>query len=192
MQITEDTLMRYADGELEPADRAEVEAAIRADAALGRRVEAFRAQRARLAKAFAPVLNEPVPDRLRQILEPPSAQVTDLAVRRESKRLAERVRAWSWPEVGAIAAALVLGVVIAQQVGREDGEAFHTGPNGVVASRAVSRALSEQLASTQPADAAVRVGLTFENQAGDFCRTFVQRAGDLNGIACRRDDEWRV
>ena len=61
----DETLMAYADGELDAAQRAEIAAAIERDPALARRVEQHRALRAEVAGAFATVLEQPVPERLR-------------------------------------------------------------------------------------------------------------------------------
>ena len=64
MSIPDETLMAYADGELEPAQRAEVEAALAADPTLVVRVEQHRALRKKLNAAFDPILMETVPDAL--------------------------------------------------------------------------------------------------------------------------------
>jgi anti-sigma factor RsiW len=62
MSIPDETLMAYADDELEPAQRAEVEAAVAADPQLAERVARHRALRKKLNAAFDPVLLETVPD----------------------------------------------------------------------------------------------------------------------------------
>ena len=65
MSIPDDeTLMAYADGELEPAQRAAVEAALAADPTLVVRVEQHRALRRKLNAKFDRVLMETVPDAL--------------------------------------------------------------------------------------------------------------------------------
>ena len=58
MSISDETLMAYADGELEPAQRAEIEAAMAADPKLAERVEQHRALRRKLNAAYDPVLLE--------------------------------------------------------------------------------------------------------------------------------------
>ena len=60
-----------------------------------------------------------------------------------------------------------------------------------MASGPLDEALTRQLASNQPDAAPVHIGLTYRNDSGAFCRTFVlgQRAA---GIACRSGDAWRV
>jgi len=195
MNIDDERLMRYADGELDDGEQRAVEAALAADAALARRVEALRAQRRRLADAFAGALDEPVPERLRRLVEsaplPAQLKVVDLGERRTARRLTERVRAWSWPEAGAVAASLLLGVLIAREAGRPGGEEPLRAQAGtLVAGRAIAQALSTQLASEQSPAAAVRVGLTFENREGRLCRTFV--APSVSGIACRAGRDWQI
>jgi hypothetical protein len=64
MSIPDETLMAYADGELELAQRAEVEAALAADPTLVVRVQQHRALRKKLNAAFDPILMETVPDAL--------------------------------------------------------------------------------------------------------------------------------
>ena len=66
MTISDETLMAYADGELDSAARASVEAAMQEDPEIGRRVARHRALREAMQGAFSTVLNEPVPDRLIQ------------------------------------------------------------------------------------------------------------------------------
>jgi anti-sigma factor RsiW len=66
--ITEELLMAYADGELEGAEhaatRTRIEAAMRADPEIVRRIDKHRAMRRQLSATFDTVLDEPVPDRL--------------------------------------------------------------------------------------------------------------------------------
>ena len=72
MTVDVELLMRYADDELDAAARATVEAAIATNPALAAQVAAFRRQRTRLQRAFAPMLEEPVPERLLAALAPTS------------------------------------------------------------------------------------------------------------------------
>ena len=72
MNWSDDILMAYADGELEPASRDELERAMVGDASLRDRVAALQTQRERLKAAYAPVLDEAMPDRLSALLEVPT------------------------------------------------------------------------------------------------------------------------
>ena len=84
MNWSDEILMAFADGELEAAQRAEIERALGADAVLRKRVAALKAQRERLAAAYAPVLDEAVPERLASLLREgaapaAAASIVDLA-----------------------------------------------------------------------------------------------------------------
>jgi anti-sigma factor RsiW len=67
MKVTEHELHAYVDDRLEPAERRAVEEHLAAHAEDGARVQGYREQNAALRAAFDPVLNEPVPERLRRI-----------------------------------------------------------------------------------------------------------------------------
>ncbi len=64
MTLSDETLMAYADGELDSAQRAEVEAAMALDPEIARRVEQHRALRKQFSATYDRVLLETVPDRL--------------------------------------------------------------------------------------------------------------------------------
>ncbi len=68
MNWTDDTLMAFVDGELDAAQRADLERALVGDVALQARMAALQSQRQRVSAAFATVLDEPMPDRLAKLL----------------------------------------------------------------------------------------------------------------------------
>jgi len=192
MTISEDTLQAYVDGELDAAARAQVEAAIAADPQLASRVQQHRALRKMLSAAYDPVLNEPIPNRLRDAAEVPETptKVVDLGSRRAGPRPGP---AWTWVQWGGMAAALLVGVL----VGR--GLPFEAPGNDIVAEggelRARGRlaeALSTQLASTQAADAPVKIGLSYLSRAGGYCRSFALAGTPTAGVACRQGDAWEL
>lgn len=175
--IPDETLMAYADGELDAATRADVERALAADPALAVRVSAHRALRVQVAAAFAPVLDEEVPTRLHAA----AAGVVDLRTVR-----AARAR-WSWPEWGALAATLLVGV-LAGTVGQRNSADATLVDGTLVARGQLAEALSQQLASTAPST--VKIGVSFVARDGSFCRSFVMGQGA--GLACRHGDSWRL
>ena len=179
MQIDDDKLMAWIDGELDAAGAAQVEAAIARNEALAARAEAQRRLKRRLAGHYAPIAQEEAPARLRAMLESGEAEIVDLSAVRERRR-----GRWAMPQFAAMAASLALGLLIGRSalVGGE-GDAL-TAPAPVAA------ALDAQLASTQTADAPIHIGLSFRNRDGDYCRTFA--AERLEGIACREDGDWRL
>jgi anti-sigma factor RsiW len=67
MKVTEHELHAYVDERLDPVVRREVEAHLTDHPEDATRVQAYREQNAALRAAFDPVLNEPLPERLRRI-----------------------------------------------------------------------------------------------------------------------------
>ncbi len=217
MTIPDETLMAYADGELEPAQRAEVEAAIAADPQLATRVAQHRALRRKLNAAFDPVLLETIPNSLiasaratpavmSGAANEHAATVTDLrrvraaraAEAKEAAASARRAettrRPWTWFEWGAMAASVAAGAVIAHLVLKSpDASRIGTQQGQIVAQADLSQALTTQLASDQPASAPVQIGVSFKSKSGDTCRTFtVKEQSVLGGLACRAGDAWHV
>jgi hypothetical protein len=101
----------------------------------------------------------------------------------------------AWPQWVGLAASLVLGVVIGQAILRSpQSSPITTARDGrLTANGVLAQALSEQLASAPPAQAPVRIGVSFKSKNGAYCRTF--SLGDssvLAGLACRDHDEWHV
>lgn len=188
MSVSDEKLMAYADGELSEAERAEVEAALAADAGLREKLEAHKRMQARFASSFDPILEEPVPDRLLAAArgETRSAGVVDLSARRAQR--AERPR-WSVREWGAMAASLLLGVFVSVALLRGEGPIAATS-EGLVARGELARALDMQLAADE--GGTVRIGLSFENRDGAYCRTFALQENEVAGLACRADAGWDI
>jgi hypothetical protein len=180
MNFSDETVMAYADGELDVASRAAVEAAMATDPQLAQRVARHRALRGRLHAALDPVLDEPLPQRLLASVQGAPAQ--------------RRAPRWSWPQWGAIAASLVGGALLGPLLWRTPAGAVHVSRDGqVLASGALARALTEQLASNQPPGAPVQIGVSFRARNGDYCRTFALRdESALAGLACRAHQAWRL
>lgn len=197
--MNDERWMAYVDGELDAAQRTAFEAELADDPQLAQRVHEQLALRRRLADAYAPDLDEPVPERLLAAASarPAAAGVVDLAGAREQRRVARALRDWRWPEWGAIAASLLIGVLAGRLV---DGDAaaplepLASSPSGALVARgALAGALSTQLASSVAADAPVRVGISFVARSGPYCRSFVMtQPSQLAGLACREGDQWTV
>ena len=180
MNVDDDLLMSYLDGELDDAERARVEAAIAADPALQRQLEEQRALRDRLRAHYDPVAEEEVPPRLRALLEP---EIVDLAAERSRRRPI-------WQAMTAIAASLLVGILVGRSLpgGVEGPVAVEDGV--LIARGALAEALDTQLASAQSPDAATRIGVSFARGDGAYCRTFEGAA--LSGLACREGTKWRM
>jgi hypothetical protein len=165
-------VMAYVDGELDGPARAAFEAEMAADPRLAADVNAHRGLAAQLGRAYAPVLNETVPLRLAL-----AAQTAN-----EPKVLRRPWLPWA-----AMAACLAVGAV--------GGRMSLPPPKaGVVGSELsgrteLARALDRGLAA-EPGD--IRIGLTFRNGQGRYCRTFQSGPDRLAGLACREDAGWRL
>ena len=182
MSIDDERLMAYLDGELDAAGRAIVEEALARDEALRARLEAQRQLRDRLAAHYGPVAEEPIPDRFRQLLDPPVVDLADARRRRATARL-------MWQSVAALAATLVLGLVLGGQIPRAAGP-VRSDHGTLYADGDLARQLDTQLASMPTVGAATRVGVSFARADGTFCRTFQGPA--LGGLACRDGERWRL
>jgi hypothetical protein len=195
MTISDETLMAYADGELDAATRASVEAAMQGDAEIARRVARHRALRATMQKAFDAALEEPVPDRLiaaaRGQTAAPKSAVADLSLAREAAARRKNLAA-PWPV--AMAASLLLGLGLGFLAWHGSGALLRPGSGGgLVADAALAEALSGQLSDDRsPARVAV-AGLSFRNKSGDYCRTFsLTGTNASSGLACREGKDWSI
>lgn len=195
-------VMAYVDGELDAAARADFERAMAADAALQAAVERERGLRARLADAYAPVLDEPVPASLQALLRPP-APVIDLSAARAAKAEPATPRRWRSAEWGALAACLVLGVALGviggggwRGAAPADAVLAQSTGGALVAQGRLDRALTHALAA-EPGGVegaeGVAVGLSFATRDGALCRSFaLDGAAPAAGLACRRGGAWQV
>lgn len=184
MQLDDETLIAFADGELDAPRRRAVEAALAADPLLREQLERQQRLRARIAAHYAPVADEPVPERLSALLSGGAEEnnVVSLADAR-----AKRARPM-WQTLTALAATLVLGLFAGSLVPRGSGPVAVE--NGAMVARGnLAEALETQLASTQ-AGAGTRIGVSFAAADGRFCRTF--EAPALAGLACRGEDGWQL
>jgi len=169
MNVDDETLMAFADGELSEARAAEVAAAVAADPALAARVERFRAVRSRLAGAL---------DGAR-----PPADAMARAQRAQSVRAAARPRIWG-SAIAASVAGLAMGVAatLSLQPGRADlGDSLQAQGD-----------LAAALDSLPSGAAKGPVAALYTVVAADGrpCRAFRMR--DYEGVACRERGDWRV
>jgi hypothetical protein len=182
MTISPELLAAYADGELDAGTARTVETEIARDPQLQADLAAHRALRSRLATHFAPIVEQPVPDRLRKAVladgEPSS--VIDFVEQARKRRAPVLPARWGRIVGPALAASLVLALFGYRLRPVENSYA-----QGEVAS-----ALDSQLVATQKTDAPVRILLSFQDRQGHYCRGFAQSA--RAGLACRDARGWRL
>jgi anti-sigma factor RsiW len=212
-------VMAYVDGELPPEDATLFDARLALEPALADAVARERALRARLQSAYAPVLDEPLPAGLLDLLAMPGDAAEPAPVRlvaapapspaandalpagaNDAHRAAlPHARRWSWPQWGAMAASLVLGVLLGTRAlaphapAGGDTLALAVAPDGAITAQGALRdALEQDVAGTVlDPNAKVGVGLTFRDHARQFCRTFTLDSAS-SGIACKQSDGWVV
>ncbi len=205
-------VMAWVDGELPPADQAAFEARLAREPALASAVARERALRARLQGAYAPVLDEPVPAGLLDLLampdeapasSPPRSAANDpipIGANDTPRAALPHARRWHWREWGAMAASLVLGVVFGARLlaphpaaGGADTVALNVGDDGAITAHGALRdALEQHVAGTVlDPNSPIAVGLTFRNHAREYCRTFTLDTAS-SGIACKQSEGWVV
>lgn len=184
MSFDPTTIAAFVDGELDDLTARRIERAAETDAALAAEITRHRALTARLAEHYAPICDEPIPDRLRSLLGDVTGVDTSLADRRETRRAR-----FSTPHWFAIAASLVLGLTIGLRPWIPAAD-VQTDNGALIAAGSLAKALETQLASNQPSDAAVRIGVSFEDKPGRYCRSF--ESARLDGIGCRDGERWRL
>lgn len=99
--ITDDDLHAYVDGQLSDARSADIAAYLTLQPEEAERVRAYKAQNQSLRDLFNPVINESVPDRLREFVSPPPLVEAD----RQASPFLSR---WS---LGRIAAGFMIAVI---------------------------------------------------------------------------------
>ena len=195
--ISDETLMRFVDGDLPPDERSDIAGEAARDPDLAQRLEAFRFTKEELAGAFAPALEAP-PELIGKIL------------RRTAP--ASRISRWNslalsqWPalkrpnlrrHVMAIAAAVAL--LLAGAAGWMLRDSVRPDYAGLVAPPSLQRALEEtpsDVSAKLPGDLSIRPTSTFASTSealvqGIQCN--LCQSLEATALACRGDDGiWRV
>jgi hypothetical protein len=212
-------VMAYVDGEMPAQDAALFEPRLALEPALADAVARERALRASLQSAYAPVLDEPMPASLLDLLAIPDAAAKAATIHpvaapapaaaandalpagaNDAARAAlPHARRWAWPQFGAMAASLVLGLLLGARwlaphpAAAGDTPALAVAPDGAITAQGALRgALEQDVAGTVlDPNAKVGVGLSFRDHAKQYCRTFTLDS-ESSGIACRQAEGWVV
>jgi hypothetical protein len=138
-----------------------------------------------------------VPDRLLAAARGRAGGDNVIPLKRKAGPVAPSVPYW-----GAIAASFVVGALVWHFGAQLYSPAPVAERNGeLLASGALDKALSTQLVKDQDARSVVQIGVSFRSKQGSFCRTFRlqnggqaggQASANLNGLACRQQDKWRL
>lgn len=203
----DEMLMRFADGELDADEMAVIENAMATDDELVARVAMFIETKAEAQAALKPLLDEPVPEKLKAAVESmvaakraeraeekPAATVLPFEARKAATK--PPARQWTLPLAASLAAAVIGGVV---------GYWAGTGApeqGGLSVAGVVDAPLGEALATVPAGDEVAlassgrfRAIATFRDDAENVCREFEVDAPDRStvvSVACHADDAWRV
>ena len=195
--ISDETLMRFVDDDLPPAERSVIAGEVARNPDLAQRLDAFRFTKEELAGAFAPALDAP-PELIEKILRgaAPASRVSrwnlpSLAATTGSKRPNLR------RDVMGIAAAVAL--LLAGGAGWMLRDSVRADYAGLVAPPSLQRALDEtpsEVSARLPGDLSIRPSHTFASLQKRWCREYTvihaNRVG-AQALACRGDDGiWRV
>jgi anti-sigma factor RsiW len=213
MTISDETLMAFADGELDGTARAAVELAMGDDPQIEKRITEHRAMRQRLQAAYSAELSEEIPDRLMRAARgaaptalsnagiersaSPAPPLRTLPLRTPPLRTrSQRTRSLrtGWRMPASMAAGLIVGLGVGYLLESPLKSPLMRNAGGAMIARGpLATALSGQLAAEQSPDSPVRIGLSFLAKSGDYCRTFVL-SGAITpaGLACRRGAEWQI
>ncbi len=212
--FSDEMLMAYADGELDPPSREKVATALRSDPELNRRYRAFARTGRDLGQPFADLLNEPAPASVVAMIQ---AHTRNEAPVKAPGRARDVRRSKSWgewlgdqllPGGGMAWAAAGYGLALAVGIGAGALISGGRGPAGDGLAAGAGLSASGALASVletghsgvaQPVGlggtATITPRLTFKTASGDFCRQYAMAlpgGTSEEGVACRTDGKWTV
>ncbi|MEA3152105.1 MAG: hypothetical protein QOD56_3044 [Gammaproteobacteria bacterium] len=212
--FSDETLMAFADGELDATTRAAVDAAMREDPEVAKRVAQHRALRAKLQLAYASELDEAPPKRLlaaaraaatpkleavagagsvRQSAAAAPATVSNIADARKASAARRPAAPPRWRPLLSMAASLVIGVGVGYLGLRHADSVIGHDGGTLVAKGDLADALSNQLGSDRARSAPVQIGLSFLSKSGDYCRVFtLSGAASPAGVACHHSNVWQI
>lgn len=183
MNLTDEVLSAFLDGELPEDDMQTIRHRLETDPTLGERLADLAAVDRTLADHYGAIDQRPMPAAVSDLVQPETAQPATVVAFPYWRRVRQGLQRRAGM---AVAAALALGFGLAQlwQVGSMDdhtdwqlvAEALETTPSGQTHTLRTGAELTPRL--------------TFTNQAGAFCRQFHMQGPDQasESIACRSDD----
>src|SRR5437763_12081199 len=130
----------WLDGELAPAEAAEMEAKVAADPELRRLAEQHRALGAQMRNAFDPIAAAPVPERLKAALRP-TAEVINFAAAKRARSMPALAQ-WT-----AMAATLAIGIFVGTRVPQGTDAPVQVQGGKLYAAAFLNQALDSELAS---------------------------------------------
>ena len=205
LNFSDETLMAFADGELDGETRIAVETAMTRDPAIAERIAQFTESRARAKAALGPLLDEPVPDALRErvaaMVEAGSAETAREAADEDKGRVitfvARRAPRFALPLAASVALVVgaVAGYVAAPSIDDRASELAVAGFDRPGIAGALDTVASGVQTALGDAGDRLRAISTYRNSAGALCREFEVDHADRTtvvAVACRADRNWAV
>jgi anti-sigma factor RsiW len=206
--FSDEILMRFADGELDPETSARIEHALETDDDLLARLALFTETRAQTQAALKPLLDEQVPDHLvaavqRMVDEKRAGSnktsPADVVPFRKRAHASPLNGKWALPIAASLVAAL-LGGLAGHWLSSNNGRAADgLQVAGVGGGPALVEALTTSPAGTETrlpgSNQRFRVIATFRDSQETLCREFEVDSPDRStviSVACHSDDQWRV
>lgn len=200
MAFTDEILMAYADGELDPQTAADVRAAESTDETVAGRIALFRATRQAVAAIPAPPVSDALVEAVRRIAAQAAVQRHDpsvvlLADRRTGRDIAGRqVPLWQLPAAAAVALAVGLAFGLQRtDRGAESGDEVRVAVLDATGLAAVLAKLPAGESGDLPDGSTLTPVASFTTDTGEFCREFeLDRpdAGALVSVACHTGEGW--
>lgn len=179
----DETLMRRIDGELPEAEGARIDAAARTDPALVARLTRLRALRTVALEAF-PIAADRRDEALARLIADhgrPARGANGLAAALKDAFAPRRAPIWAGLAAAGFVGGVLLGPLLTGEAAR--GPAMTLGPD-------MAQVLEVRLAAQGPDADGRRVGLTFRDGDGRWCRTFSDDRAGAAGLACREKGGW--
>lgn len=189
----DETLMAFADGQLDEPDFSELAAAIEAEPALAQRLELLVLGKDLAKAVYAPLIDRAVPAQLTQAVKAAAANAGGTP-----NVVPFRKRGFARSELAGLAMAACLGAIVAGPAGYLLRQA--PAGDGLSVGAPLSSELASLLASL-PSGGEQRLGdgsimrpiATFRDTSGALCREFeVDATSSSVAVACRPTGEWRV
>jgi hypothetical protein len=207
-KLDDETLLAFADGELDPRQAAQVAVLLADDPAARETLRIFQESAALVRGAFDQTLHEPIPERLLKTINETriDSTVSDLRLAQPTSAAKQKKRLLSAPPVWAAAAsvALVVGLAGGYTVFRVTSAPHFGEPsasllvNDGLLSQALETTLSGSVFSHQDTVLGGRREitplLTFQDENRRFCREYeeIMTSQDTRramvGVACRNSD----
>ncbi|MBY5652309.1 hypothetical protein HFO45_29295 [Rhizobium leguminosarum] len=188
----DETLMAFADGELDETQSRALEEALASNEALCERLAVFLDSRQLVGDALKPLIDEPVPEALLASVRRMATEVRhqtpqDNVVSFRPKQQQQTMRRWLVP-VAASLVAIVTGVV-GFALGRINPSASNSGAE---IAAVLDREVSGRDVTLSSPETVLHVVASFRDERGELCREYElkQPKSSTLTVACRQNGAW--